>query len=257
MYISHFLLGSNGFWKIYALFENKSFALTARVASAGGNFCLPWRQRQEFWSPGPAHKPGTRVPIAEISGVGIVWVWGLSTLLSLPVCRRLARFRGDSPGLFTLMALLLGPGAIPLSRKASPRPEFAQALAVVSLFGGLSTTMFLLFHTALLQYAEIFWGMSLVLPIPLYAVLHVASFVKSGALGPIWFLFNLIFPWFLYELALRLLRTDARNDEELAIQLLWNWAKLLPVLALCVVFYSLLAFALLEPLRQSIGWIGG
>ncbi len=183
----------------------------------------------------------------------MVRVWVLATLLSVLLCRRVS----SQPGLFTLMALLLGPGAIPLARKATARPEQAQCLAVVALLGGLSTTLFILSQTVLLTYADLFMGMSLALPIPTYEVMRFIHVLKSGSLGLGWILLNCCLPGLLYDLCLRWLALDCQDEEELATELLWNWAKVLPLLALTTVFFSVLAFALLAPMEQLVGWIGG
>lgn len=191
------------------------------------------------------------------STVGILPGWALVSLLSAVISWRVARRRRLPAGAFAWMALLLGPGAIPLAQKARPCPQLAQSLAVAALLGGLSTTLFLLSQSVFLKYADHLTCLSLALPIPTYTVLELIGALKSGAVAAFWVVASILLPLPVFEFVQHQFRCEDLEEDELAIRLLGNWAKLLPVLAVVSGFLSVLAFALLEPVRQLSGWVGG
>ena len=119
--------------------------------------------------------------------------WMTATTLSALISAQIARKAGADGVLFALMAVLLGPGAIPLTRAASgqpAQPKLGPILAVIGLVGGFGTTMFILAHGSLGKYVELFDGMSLVLPTSTQFVCLFTKGVGSWAGTIAFFAFN-------------------------------------------------------------------
>lgn len=189
-------------------------------------------------------------------------LWMLLTLGAVAVCWWRARRQGYSGVLYALMALLLGPGGVPLTYRATRELEGHSTqsrarqqlyLAPIALIGGLSTTLFLLCHTVFPVYWNLFDGMSLALPLPTDLFRGLARWSQTLPVVLLWAAASLVLPTAFYRILGRSLPLEAADEETV----LRTWLQLLPMFALTLFFFSSLALSLFGPLSQLVGWIGG
>jgi hypothetical protein len=182
--------------------------------------------------------------------------WLVATLFSL-ISARIALQAGADGVLFGLMAVLLGPGAIPLTRTATQRPPdatLAPLLATIGVVGGFLSTLFVLCNSCFWFYVWLFERMSLALPLPTQIVCALVHLLSTSAGG--FFIAILAFwlPNAGYQLLERRVALEAKAE---ALRALRAWSYFLPCLASVVVLLTSIAFALLQPYWMLSEPIGG
>lgn len=187
--------------------------------------------------------------------MGIVIAWTSFTLVSAVASAVLARRAGGDGLLFALMAVLLGPGAVPLTRAACQDPEDARlgpSLAMVGLLNGFLTTLLVLSNTTLPNCVASFEGMSLALPRPTQVVCLVVNALQYWPA----LLAMLAVQWYVPVRLFARLKPMSKTEVR-AADILEAWSALLPPFAFISLLFSGLALGLLCPLLWLVGYVGG
>lgn len=137
--------------------------------------------------------------------------WGLIALATAVFCAILARRRGYSALTYACLGLLLGPGALPLTRAVTGEelqteewPTYYHnlrqrlCLFAVAIVGGSWVTLLLLAQFMLPWFREMFSGMSLAMPLPTRIFVTVSGWLNPAVMA-LGFASSLVLPQRLYR----------------------------------------------------------
>lgn len=178
------------------------------------------------------------------------------TVVAAGICWRVAARRGCSGGLYALLALLVGPGAIPIAARCRESEQRSQQLCLVpvAILGGVSSALLVLSRTVFLVAFHFLDGLSLELPGPTVLLLRLS---QSPIVLALWVVAGLSLPALVYQGLEKRTRLDSSDPDRLATEILWRWAALWPIPALALVAFSLLLTSLMLPFQQLVGFVGG
>jgi len=185
--------------------------------------------------------------------VGFLGLWTVLAALSSLVCYWRA---SHSRGVFALLGLLLGPGAIPLVRVATLGAEFAPSMAAVAMLGGLFASLVVMSHSFFQSFRASMEGYSLALPLPTY-VLMDASRIQSTHWAPLGWTLVFVLPTLIYKGARRIFFVESTSGEDASVGVLLSWARVLPIFVIFSTVLNLVLYAFFKPWVALTGYIGG
>lgn len=178
-------------------------------------------------------------------------LWGWATVVSVALCWKCARQLGYSGALYAFMALLVGPGALPLTRLATAEPPSdgqcmrqQLGLALVAMVAGFSVCLSLLTCSLFAQLYNCFDGHCVEWPGPTLRLLSVLKALRNPLILFPWMGLNLALPVLLYRWCGRWAHSLLEG---------WTWTVSLSTLPLFV--FTLISWGAMEPFYYMEGCI--